>query len=122
MMLAARATGSETLDLLAAAPSADVLFDTGQNHDVTHDANGAGWYFNDSYSWGFAKQGDAVAKSSCDVGSVNPELRLCWHTSAGNMLFGWRDGRDLAQRRLQPREADLRRGHGGADDRAPCSA
>ena len=90
LMLAGRATGSSTLGLLAAAPRDDVLFDTGTG-DTTHVANGTGWYFADNWSWGFAKAGDSVERSSCDVASVDGALRLCWHTAA---YGGFRLGTD----------------------------
>jgi len=41
-----------------------VLFDTRES-DIPHDANGVGWYYGDNESWGFAKQGDAITRSSC---------------------------------------------------------
>ena len=82
LMMACRATGSATLDLLAWAPKTDVTTDTGTTN-VTHNANGSGWYFNDNWSWGFAALGDAIIRNSCDVGSSNPSTRLCWHTGSG---------------------------------------
>lgn len=91
LMLACRATGSPTLSVLAWAPRADVLFDTGTSN-TPHDANGVGWYYSSNRSWGFAKQGDAIDRNSCDTGSTNPELRICWHTSSGNLNSGWRCG------------------------------
>jgi hypothetical protein len=100
LLLAGGPTGSSTLTVLAAAPRADVLFDTGDgtspNFNVPHDANGSGWYFNPDYSWGFAKQGDPIDRDSCDVqDDPNPDLRLCWHTSGGNLDNGYRAGAAL---------------------------
>lgn len=93
LMLACKEVGSEVYKLLAAAPRADATFDTGNNATTTHAANGTEWYFNDSRSWGFAKGGDAVSKTTCDTGvPANPELRLCFHTSGGNISGGWRCG------------------------------
>jgi hypothetical protein len=91
LLLAGGPTGSATLTVLAAAPRADVLFDTGTSN-TPHDANGSGWYFNDDYSWGFAKQGDPINRVPCDLGGANPELRLCWHTFDGSLFGGWRAG------------------------------
>jgi hypothetical protein len=91
LMLAAGPTGGSTLTVLAAAPRADVIFDTGTGN-TPHDANGSGWYYNGSFSWGFAKQGDPIDRSPCDTQSTNPELRLCWHTSGGQLTGGWRAG------------------------------
>lgn len=83
LMLAGSPVGSTTLTLLAAAPRADVLFDTGVNAEVTHLANGTEWYFNAGWSWGFALAGDDVAKTNCDVSDVNEEYRLCFHAATG---------------------------------------
>src|SRR5215210_220940 len=76
LLLAAGPVSSGVFDVIAAAPRADVIFDTGSWDLYTvHDANGSGWYFNSSWSWGFAKQGAAVYKYSCDItdtGWVDP--------------------------------------------------
>ena len=93
LMLSCRPTGSNTLTLLAQAPREDVTFDTGENSDVTHIANGVGWYFNISApgenesgqnAWGFVRAGDSVSKNNCDVldSGANDE-RLCWHLLIG---------------------------------------
>jgi hypothetical protein len=97
LMMAARRRGSNVFEVLAAANVADVTFNTGTGN-TTHSANGAEWYFNNSWSWGFAGAGDLVNRNSCDVNGsswVNqtPERdRLCWHTGGGNMNGGWRAG------------------------------
>ena len=89
LMLACRVTDSSTLMLLAQGERSDVTFDTGNdNNDVTHIANGVGWYFNDGGimgeeegdAWGFVRAGDSVQKNNCDVdeSGANDE-RLCWH-------------------------------------------
>lgn len=98
LLLACRPTGSTTLSVVAHAPRADVLFDTGTGN-TPHNANGVGWYFNGSYSWGFAPQGDAINRGSCDTlassfGGPGPhgDQRLCWHTGSGNIDRGWRCG------------------------------
>jgi hypothetical protein len=91
LLLACRPVGASRFTVLAAAPRADVTTDTGVTN-TPHDANGTGWYFNDDYSWGFAGQGDAIDRISCDVESTNPERRLCWHTGSGTMDAGWRCG------------------------------
>jgi hypothetical protein len=103
LMLACRQKGSDTLQLAAHAPRADVLFDTGPAN-VTHAANGVGWYFDatgSSSSWGFAPQGDEVSRNSCDTQDssingvgVDGQLRLCWHTDGGSIQGGWRCGRN----------------------------
>ncbi len=93
LMLSCRPTGSSTLTLLAQGAREDVTFDTGENLDVTHIANGVGWYFNISApgetepgqnAWGFVRAGDSVRKNNCDTESsgANDE-RLCWHLLIG---------------------------------------
>jgi len=95
LMLACLPVGTDTYTVLAQAPRADVTFSTPADATTVHVANGTAWYFNTSWSWGFAKAGDAVNKSSCDVGSTDPEQRLCWHTSANNLAGGYRCGISL---------------------------
>ena len=53
LLLGCAPVASSTLTIAAFAPRADVLFDTG-TANVLHEANGVGWYFNASFSWGFA--------------------------------------------------------------------
>ena len=78
--------------MLAAGMRADVLFDVGNQNAGKHEANGVAWYYSDSYSWGFARGGDTVSRNSCDTANTNPQDRLCWHTSAGNINGGYRCG------------------------------
>lgn len=93
LMLACRLVADPTNVILAAnAPRADVIFDTGNNTDVTHYKNGVEWYFNSSRSWGFALAGDGVTKGSCDTASANPDYRMCFHTSGGVVTGGYRCG------------------------------
>lgn len=90
LMLGARATGSSEMLLIGAADYDDVTFDTGTGN-TTHNANGIEWYYNDNYSWGFAKGGDAVSRNSCDTAGTNADQRLCWHTH-NSFAKGWRAG------------------------------
>ena len=85
LLLAARATGSETLLTLAQAAKVDALFNTGTS-DVTHFANGTEWYNGDNYSWGFAPGGESVSRSECDTNSGDG--RICLHTL--NFTGGYR--------------------------------
>ncbi|OWQ45911.1 hypothetical protein CDL60_18875 [Roseateles noduli] len=78
LMMAGRATGSNTLLSLAAALRSDAILNTGANTSNTHVANGANWYFAPNWSWGFTAAGDSVSLSSCDVS--NSPLSLCLHT------------------------------------------
>ncbi|TCI02911.1 PEP-CTERM sorting domain-containing protein [Corallincola luteus] len=91
LMLAARRTGSDVFEVLAAAGWDDVLTDTGAaNNDVTTTANGAEWYYADGWSWGFAGLGDDVNKFECDTAAASERDRLCWHTLNG--VGGYRAG------------------------------
>jgi hypothetical protein len=85
-----------TLVVAAWALRADVFFDTGVNSNVVHNANGVDWYYNSGWSQGFVAQGTGVNKNSCDVASVDPTRRLCFHTSAGNIQGGYRCGATTA--------------------------
>lgn len=96
LMLSCRPTGSDTLTLLAQGKRSDVTFDTGVNSNLVHDANGVGWYFNNTGdgnfgdSWGFIREGDSINKNNCDVANVDAnDERLCWHLNGDN---GWRCG------------------------------
>ena len=102
MLLAAGPVDSTVFDVVAAAPRADVL--TATTGNTTHDANGVGWYFDNSTSWGawgFAKAGDPIDRVPCDVmgssweAGPNGEQRLCWHTDGGALQVGWRSGTNI---------------------------
>jgi hypothetical protein len=95
LLMACRPVGSATWNLVAMAPRADVLFDCGQQTNCTKQSNGVGWYYSDSYSWGFAPGGEDVNRGSCDAdnGSLpDPDKRVCWHTSGGSINQGYRCG------------------------------
>lgn len=101
LMMGGGPTGSSVLDVIAWAPTTDVMFFTGTSN-TPHNANQTGWYFSDSYSWGFAPQGAAISRSSCDTsGSIWSSLdgtqdqRLCWHTSSNTLQGGWRSGNNI---------------------------
>ncbi|CAF1340422.1 unnamed protein product [Adineta ricciae] len=84
LLLACRRVGTANLAVAAAGNREDVLFNCEKAINCTHAANGANWYYSSSYSWGFAKIGDSVARGSCDTESPNGSHRLCWHTSPGD--------------------------------------
>jgi hypothetical protein len=100
MLLAGGPVASSTWDVVAAAPRADVLTDTGTSN-TPHNANGSGWYYTTSFSWGFAPQGSPINRFSCDTidsnsfpgGATDGDHRLCWHTTGGRIDHGWRSGR-----------------------------
>ena len=85
VMLACRQTGSDTIQLLAAAPASDVLTETGDTRTATHNANGSEWYYDTTdgggdYAIGFAKGGDSVDNNSCDTSTAGAnDERLCFH-------------------------------------------
>jgi hypothetical protein len=91
LLMACRQVGATNWHTLAMGPRADVTFDTGMGN-TPHDANGVGWYFNDSYSWGFAPQGEPISRNSCDTQNTGSEDRICWHSGGGNINGGWRCG------------------------------
>jgi hypothetical protein len=95
LLLACRPTASPNYTLVAMAPRLDVTFDCGSNPGCVHDSNGVGWYFNDSYSWGFAPQGEPVQRSSCDTNNTQGDLRMCWHTGFASMNSGYRCGNNV---------------------------
>ncbi|WP_034224657.1 hypothetical protein, partial [Arenimonas donghaensis] len=91
IMYACRPVGDPNYSVLAQAPRADVFTDTGTGN-VTTSSNGVEWYFNASYSFGFAPGGEAVTRSSCDTTNMGNDDRMCVHTSGGNTQGGWRCG------------------------------
>ena len=102
LLLACRVTGSATLDVVAMAPRTDVLFDCQSQANCSHAANGVGWYYSDSYSWGFAPENSPVNRNSCDIvdsqsypggGATDGAQRICWHTGGGSISSGWRCGK-----------------------------
>jgi hypothetical protein len=95
VMVACREVGAKSIKLLAWAPKADVMFDTGNNSDQLHVANGSGWYYNTDgkTSMGFVAAGDSVQKNNCDTAnSGSNDKRLCWHFNAGGYRCGEVDG------------------------------
>ncbi len=92
LLVACRQVGSSVLKVAANAPRADVLFDTGMGN-VLHVANDVGWYFNNSWSWGYANVADRVNRNSCDTETGSfPSQRLCFHTSGAALSGGYRCG------------------------------
>ena len=77
ILLAGRATGSDTLLALAQTTKVDAFFNTGSTN-ATHLSDGSEWYNGDNYSWGFAPGGAAVSRTQCDTVAGNG--RICLHT------------------------------------------
>ena len=92
ILVGCRQVGSSTMVTAANAPFDDVFTDTGTSN-VTHDANGVGWYYSSSYSMGYAAVGDSLSRNSCDTASgTYPTQRLCFHTSSSRLTGGYRCG------------------------------
>ena len=98
LMLACRPTAStSTIQLLAWAPREDVLFQTTDKYPK-HYAQGSSWYYSTNtypISWGFAKEGDEINRSSCDWKTENGQYRLCWHTGSKSVSSGYRCGANM---------------------------
>jgi hypothetical protein len=89
LLLGCSPVNSTILTVAAMGNRADVLYNCSTLQNCTNVANGVGWYYGDSWSWGFVQGGDVVVRNSCDVGSYNTSYRLCWHTQSGG---GYRCG------------------------------
>jgi hypothetical protein len=93
LLLGCRPVGSNSLSLAAMGTREAVLHDCGDDQGCVFQSNGVGWYFSDSYSWGFAPAGQPVQRTSCDTNREDdPQLRMCWHTGGGQMNMGYRCG------------------------------
>ncbi|MCB9547804.1 MAG: hypothetical protein H6706_18435 [Myxococcales bacterium] len=91
LMVGCRPVGSASWTLLAQGARAAVLRDTGRGNVTTRD-NGVEWYYNNSWSMGFAPQGNGVSRNSCDTQGGNGQLRMCWHTNGDRITSGYRCG------------------------------
>ncbi len=88
--------GSDTITLLAAALTTDVLTPTAPN--TPHLANGTWWYMNGNLSFGFAPN-SSISQTSADTidapgfgsGPTGGD-RLSWHMFGGIFNGGWRVG------------------------------
>jgi hypothetical protein len=92
LLLTCRPNNANTYTVMAQALREDVTFDTGNEREAVHPANGVNWYFSDTHSWGFVVEGEPVSRNSCDTANTRPETRLCWHTGGGSINGGWRCG------------------------------
>ncbi|RKZ39125.1 MAG: hypothetical protein DRR16_32260 [Candidatus Parabeggiatoa sp. nov. 3] len=92
LLMGCRPIGESTFTVVADAPRADVIYDTGDDLSTTHSANGTEWYFNKNRSWGFANGGDSVNKNTCDTAAAAVDKRMCIHTRTNNIHSGWRCG------------------------------
>lgn len=94
LLIACRPVASTDLTLLAMGEREAVTFDTSTGN-IPYNHNGTGFYFNGSYSWGFALEGDTIQRSSCDLAEGNNQFRMCWHTYDGMMSGGFRCGETM---------------------------
>ena len=94
IMYGCRPVGAANWTLLAQGARANVFRDTGQGNVTTRD-NGVEWYYNNSYSLGFAPEGNAVSRNSCDTQAGNGHLRMCWHSGGDAMNSGYRCGNNF---------------------------
>jgi hypothetical protein len=95
LLMACRQIGQSTFHTLAMGPRADVLHDCGSDSGCTFVSNGVGWYYSDSYSWGFVPGGEGVQRNSCDIQNEGSEDRICWHSSFGQINGGFRCGANV---------------------------
>lgn len=91
LMYACRPVGASSYNVAAHGNRSSVLRNTGTGNSPTNH-NGTGWYYSDSWSMGFARQGDGISRGSCDTGGSNTHLRLCFHTRSRATLYGWSCG------------------------------
>ncbi|MCA9526389.1 MAG: hypothetical protein KC549_08855, partial [Myxococcales bacterium] len=91
LMVGCRPVGAANWTLLAQGARAAVLADTGNGNATVRD-NGVEWYYSNQWSMGFANQGDAVSRNSCDTQGGNGNLRMCWHTGGDALNSGYRCG------------------------------
>ncbi|MCB9547808.1 MAG: hypothetical protein H6706_18455 [Myxococcales bacterium] len=94
LMVGCRPVGSANWTLLAQGSRAAVLANTGNGNATVRD-NGVEWYFSNSYSMGFAPQGQAVSRNSCDTQGGLGTQRMCWHTNADRITSGYRCGNNF---------------------------
>jgi hypothetical protein len=89
IMLACRPHNSTTISLLAQGLRTDVFMDTGATNNQGHSDGQVRWYFDPSYSWGFASPDEMLNLFECDE-NPGPD-RLCWHTLSDG-VGGYRCG------------------------------
>jgi hypothetical protein len=92
LLLGCRPVGNSIMTVAAMGNRADVLYNCGSTASCTHVANGVGWFFSDSWSWGFVNGYDTVNRDQCDENPTNPSYILCWHT---NSVGGYQCGATL---------------------------
>lgn len=75
-------TNSIPFLVLAVGNRTVVVTDMGDAPAPVNVDNGVNWYWAEYHSIGFAKEGDAIDRDSCDYISGDfSEQKLCWHTN-----------------------------------------
>ena len=116
-VLACRPNGAANYTVAATGLKAEILTDLGNELGV-HTHNGVDWYYNDSYSMGFAAQGTGVRRTSCDTLDVESE------NCAGIQSNGFSGGYRCGDTKALNGNADWERVilHRASGGRAVCSA
>ena len=92
VMYGCRQTNNPNWQLLAMGERAEVFRNTGDRNNNLNEHNGVAWYFSTGTSMGFVLPGTPVSRNSCDTNNVQPQFRLCWHTSGNRINGGYRCG------------------------------
>lgn len=95
LMLACRPSAASDMLTLAAADARSVVLQADAfGATAHHAANGVGWYFTDTASWGFFPAGATVNRNRCDdTRATADDRRLCWHASIdAELAQGFRCG------------------------------
>jgi hypothetical protein len=94
MTLACRSSaGTDTLTLAAGDVRETVVQEDAAGATTHHVANGVGWYFTRTQSWGFFPAGLAVNRNGCDSETAaSGDKRLCWNVIEGALQNGYRCG------------------------------
>ena len=118
-IMGCRPVGQAALNVAATGRRDEILTDVGPGQAATHEHNGVSWYYNGSRSWGFAAEGTGVSRNSCDTRAVEPDSRMCWHTSNNRVTSGYRCGRTTLNGNNNWERIIYHRPEGG---RSVCSA
>jgi len=80
LMVACREVDAPNLSVAAMGMHDEVLTVVPNEADAAHDHNGVRWYYSEDFSFGFAAEGQVLARGECDTMDDGGETRLCWHT------------------------------------------
>jgi cysteine-rich repeat protein len=88
MLMGCRTTGNSVLKAAAWANTSVVL--NVKPNKGTEVSNGAKWYYNPTYSWGFVGANESLSLNSCDT--TSSATRMCIHMGNNNLETGYRCG------------------------------